>query len=127
MATPLPLGEPWPKDNRLASLRDSGSFHAYVHIPFCDVHCGYCDFNTYTAKEIGPVKQADFHLPLIQEIEFSRSVLAGSDIALPALSSVFFGGGTPSLFSIEQISALLDSLSTTHGFLPSADITIEAI
>ena len=126
MATPLPLGEPWPKDNRLASLRDSGSFHAYVHIPFCDVHCGYCDFNTYTAKEIGPVKQADFHLPLIQEIEFSRSVLAGSDIALPALSSVFFGGGTPSLFSIEQISALLESLSTTHGFLPSADITIEA-
>jgi oxygen-independent coproporphyrinogen-3 oxidase len=90
------------------------------------VHCGYCDFNTYTAKEIGPVKQADFHLPLIQEIEFSSSVLAGSDIALPALSSVFFGGGTPSLFSIEQIKALLDSLSTTHGFLPSADITIEA-
>jgi putative oxygen-independent coproporphyrinogen III oxidase len=126
LATPLPLGEPWPKDNRLTPLRDSGSFHAYVHIPFCDVHCGYCDFNTYAAKEIGPVKQADFHLPLIQEIEFSSSVLAGSAIALPALSSIFFGGGTPSLFSIEQISSLLESLSTTHGFLPSADITIEA-
>ena len=126
MATPLPLGEPWPKDNRLNSVRDSGSFHAYVHIPFCDVHCGYCDFNTYTAKEIGPVKQAYFHLPLMQEIEFSSSVLTGSGIKLPPLSSIFFGGGTPSLFSISQIKAILESLSTAHGFLRSADITIEA-
>ena len=126
MATPLPLGEPWPKDNRLESIRDSGSFHAYVHIPFCDVHCGYCDFNTYTAKEIGTVKQADFHLPLIQEIEFSKQVLATSEIAMPALSSIFFGGGTPSLFSIGQIKALLDSLIASHGVLPEADITIEA-
>jgi len=126
LATPLPLGEPWPKDNRLNSVRDSGSFHAYVHIPFCDVHCGYCDFNTYTAKEIGPVKQAYFHLPLMQEIEFSSSVLTGSGIKLPPLSSIFFGGGTPSLFSISQIKAILESLSTAHGFLRSADITIEA-
>ena len=126
MATPLPLGSPWPKDNRIVSVRDSGSFHAYVHIPFCDVHCGYCDFNTYTAKEIGPVKQADFHLPLIQEIEFSKAVLSESGIALPKLTSIFFGGGTPSLFSIAQIQALVTALSAAHGVMPGADITIEA-
>ena len=126
MATPLPLGAPWPKDNRIVSVRDSGSFHAYVHIPFCDVHCGYCDFNTYTAKEIGSVKQADFHLPLIQEIEFSKGVLSESGIALPELTSIFFGGGTPSLFSIEQIDALVSALSSAHGVRPGADITIEA-
>ena len=126
MATPLPLGPPWPKDNRIVSVRDSGSFHAYVHIPFCDVHCGYCDFNTYTAKEIGPVKQADFHLPLIQEIEFSKAVLSESGISLPKLTSIFFGGGTPSLFSIEQIQALVSALSAAHGVMPGADITIEA-
>lgn len=126
MATPLPLGDPWPKDDRLSNLRDSGSFHAYVHIPFCDVHCGYCDFNTYTAKEIGPVKQAEFHLPLIQEVEFSRGVLDNSGIVLPGLSSIFFGGGTPSLFSVDQIKSLLDALSFAHGVLPEADITIEA-
>ena len=126
MATPLPLGAPWPKDNRIVSVRDSGSFHAYVHIPFCDVHCGYCDFNTYTAKEIGSVKQADFHLPLIQEIEFSKAVLSESGIALPELTSIFFGGGTPSLFSVEQIEALVSALSSAHGVRPGADITIEA-
>jgi oxygen-independent coproporphyrinogen-3 oxidase len=90
------------------------------------VHCGYCDFNTYTAKEIGPVKQADFHLPLIQEIEFSRAVLSESGISLPKLTSIFFGGGTPSLFSIEQIQALVSALSAAHGVMPGADITIEA-
>jgi oxygen-independent coproporphyrinogen-3 oxidase len=90
------------------------------------VHCGYCDFNTYTAKEIGSVKQADFHLPLIQEIEFSKGVLSESGIALPELTSIFFGGGTPSLFSIEQIEALVSALSSAHGVRPGADITIEA-
>lgn len=97
-----------------------------MHIPFCDVHCGYCDFNTYTAKEIGTVKQADFHLPLIREIEFSKQVLADSSISLPALSSIFFGGGTPSLFTIEQLEALLAALTEAHGLSPSADVTIEA-
>jgi oxygen-independent coproporphyrinogen-3 oxidase len=62
----------------------------------------------------------------MQEIEFSSSVLTGSGIKLPPLSSIFFGGGTPSLFSISQIKAILESLSTAHGFLRSADITIEA-
>ena len=125
MATPLPLGLPWPKDNRLSSVRDSGSFHAYVHIPFCDVHCGYCDFNTYTAKEIGTVKQSDFHLPLIREIEYSSGVLEESSIQLPKLSSVFFGGGTPSLFSVSQISAILNSLEQVHGIDPGIDVTLE--
>lgn len=126
MATPLPLGAPWPSDNRLTSVRDSGSFHAYVHIPFCEVHCGYCDFNTYTAKEIGPVSQADFHQPLMQEIEFSKSVLKASEIALPELSSIFFGGGTPSLFTAQQIGALVSSLKRVHGLQTGSDVTIEA-
>lgn len=90
------------------------------------MHCGYCDFNTYTAKEIGTVKQADFHIPLMQEISFSKDVLSTSGIKLPPLSSVFFGGGTPSLFSIEQIKSLIESLIETHGIQPDADITIEA-
>lgn len=126
MATPLPLGTPWPSDNKLETVRDSGSFHAYVHIPFCDVHCGYCDFNTYTAKEIGSVKQTEFHLPLIEEIVLSKGVLSDSGIELPPLSSVFFGGGTPSLFSIAQIEALLTSLVVNHGLLAGSDVTLEA-
>lgn len=97
-----------------------------MHIPFCDVHCGYCDFNTYTAKEIGSVKQSEFHLPLVKEIEFSKVVLAESEIVLPPLSSVFFGGGTPSLFTLQQIQALYSALVETHGILDQADVTLEA-
>lgn len=126
MAAELPLGLPWPKDDRLVSLREGGSFHAYVHIPFCKVRCGYCDFNTYTASEIGEVRQTDFHKSLIAEIELSSSVLEGSRISTPALQSVFFGGGTPSLFSSDQLGEILDSLSCMHGIAPGAEITIEA-
>lgn len=126
MAGPLPLGIPWPSSNRLTPIRESGSFHAYVHIPFCEVRCGYCDFNTYTASEIGTVKQVDFHQALISEIEFSSQVLSQSEISLPKLSSVFFGGGTPSLFSTKQISLILESLRDVHGISDSAEITLEA-
>lgn len=126
MAGPLPLGIPWPSSNRLTPIRDSGSFHAYVHIPFCEVRCGYCDFNTYTASEIGAVRQVDFHQALISEIEFSSQVLSQSEISLPKLSSVFFGGGTPSLFSTKQISLILESLRDVHGISDSAEITLEA-
>jgi putative oxygen-independent coproporphyrinogen III oxidase len=126
LATALPLGTPWPKNNRLTKVRDSGTFHAYVHIPFCNVHCGYCDFNTYTAKEIGDVKQSEFHFPLLKEIDFSAMVLAESGMQMPKLSSVFFGGGTPSLFSAGQISSLLGRLEESFGFDFGCDVTLEA-
>jgi len=126
LATALPLGTAWPKDNRLTKLRDSGSFHAYVHIPFCNVHCGYCDFNTYTAKEIGEVKQTEFHVPLLQEIDFSAAVLKDSGMLMPPMSSVFFGGGTPSLFTAAQIDELLTRLIDTYGIAPGSDVTLEA-
>lgn len=126
MAAELPLGLPWPKDDRLLSLRDAGSFHAYVHIPFCKVRCGYCDFNTYTASEIGEVRQTEFHQSLIAEIEFSRSVLETSGITPKSLQSVFFGGGTPSLFTSDQLDSVVASLKAVHGIAPGAEITIEA-
>ncbi len=90
------------------------------------MHCGYCDFNTYTAQEIGEVRQSEFHKALIREIEFSASVLMASEIKLPAMSSVFFGGGTPSLFSSAQIAEIQAALVRTHGILPGADVTLEA-
>lgn len=126
MAGPLPLGIPWPADNRLESQRDSGSFHAYVHIPFCEVRCGYCDFNTYTASELGDVTRGDFHQALIQEIAFSKQVLTNSGIQLGAFKSIFFGGGTPSLLAVDQISDILTALRGTHGIEPGAEITLEA-
>ncbi|MEL0200409.1 MAG: radical SAM protein, partial [Aquiluna sp.] len=104
--------------------RDSSerSFHAYVHIPFCEVRCGYCDFNTYTAKELGGVSQSSFHEQLIREISFSHDVLG----EMPKLSSVFIGGGTPSLFSAEQIQQIVGELSDTFGLAENCELTLEA-
>lgn len=126
MAGPLPLGDKWPANNLLTSRRDANTFHAYVHIPFCTVRCGYCDFNTYTQQEIAGVSMLDFHLPLIQEIEFSRKVLGESNISSKQLSSVFFGGGTPSLFSGEQIRMILQALKDNFGLESDCEITLEA-
>lgn len=126
MAGPLPLGDKWPANNLLTSRRDANTFHAYVHIPFCTVRCGYCDFNTYTQQEIAGVPMLDFHLPLIQEIEFSRKVLGESKISSKKLSSVFFGGGTPSLFSSEQIRMMLQALKDNFGLASDCEITLEA-
>lgn len=122
----LPEGAPWPESNRLESFRQPDSFHAYVHIPFCEVRCGYCDFNTYTQSELGEVKRSEFHLPLIQEMNWARNTIDTSGIHLPKLSSIFFGGGTPSLMQTDQIAALLAQLSQNFGIEPNAEITLEA-
>lgn len=128
MPGPLPTGVPWPSDDRLHGVGESSSetFHAYVHIPFCKARCGYCDFNTYLATDLPGVAQSDFHLALIQEIEFSLRVLEVSEISPAPLRSVFFGGGTPSLFSADQLSAILQSLKAAYGLTHQAEITIEA-
>lgn len=126
MAGPLPIGDKWPEDNLLASRRDSYTFHAYIHIPYCTVRCGYCDFNTYTQQEIAGVSMQQFHLPLVQEIQFSRNVLSQSNIAAKKLSSIFFGGGTPSLFSSEQIHAILQALTENYELASECEITLEA-
>lgn len=122
MPGPLPVGAPWPKNNQLDRDPGSRSFHAYLHVPFCEVRCGYCDFNTYTGKELGGVNQSSFHEDLIREIKFSSSVLG----EMPPLRSIFIGGGTPSLFVAEQIEAILGSLGTTFGLEPGCEVTLEA-
>ena len=118
----LPVGAPWPKDNQLNRDPGNRSFHAYVHVPFCEVRCGYCDFNTYTAKELGGVSQSTFHQHLIREIAFSKEVLG----EMPELPSVFIGGGTPSLFTAEQIGAVLESLGESFGLASDCEVTLEA-
>ena len=64
MAGPLPIGDPAPVDGAIPNQAlvgaDDRTFHAYLHIPFCKVRCGYCDFNTYTASELEGAKQSDY-------------------------------------------------------------------
>ncbi len=130
MAAPLPLGDKPPENGLFSTSEiagsDSRSFHAYVHIPFCTVKCGYCDFNTYTSSELGNLKQSDFAATLIGEIILSAKILQQSNVAPRKLKTVFFGGGTPSLLPAADLIAILDSLESEFGFQDDAEITFEA-
>lgn len=126
----FPKGEIAPKDGLLPeqATLEAGkrTFHAYIHVPFCRVRCGYCDFNTYTSQEIGSSSQSTFVNDLVSEIDFSKQVLDKSGIAQRSLSTVFFGGGTPTLLPVEDLIAMLEKLRTVFGIEPDADITTEA-
>ena len=99
MPSALPDGEPAPADGALPASALAGlgrrPFGVYLHVPFCAVRCGYCDFNTYTATELGGgASQATFARTALSELALARRVLG--DGAPPA-STVFVGGGTPTL------------------------------
>ena len=130
MAAPLPVGDKPPENGLFSATEilgsESRSFHAYVHIPFCTVKCGYCDFNTYTSNELGTLKQSDFAATLIGEIILSAKILQQSNVDPRKLKTVFFGGGTPSLLPAADLIAILDELESKFGFQSDAEITFEA-
>jgi len=126
----FPKGEPAPADGLIplqaAISSVDKTFHAYVHVPYCKARCGYCDFNTYTSEEIGSSSQGTFAQTLIKEIEFSKDVLENSRIQSRRLSTVFFGGGTPTLLPVTDLIEMLEKLKETFGFDSGLDITTEA-
>jgi oxygen-independent coproporphyrinogen-3 oxidase len=124
----LPEGEDVPRDGALpqASLLGLGSrpFGVYVHVPFCATRCGYCDFNTYTATELGGgASQAAYAATAAEELRLARRVLGEVDVAA---ASVFFGGGTPTLLPADDLAALLRVVRDVLGVLPGAEVTTEA-
>ena len=125
----LPEGAPAPTDGSLPrglAFAPDGSFHAYVHVPFCRVRCGYCDFNTYTALELRGVRQDSFAQQLIAEIHFSAQVLAAGGAPKRSLKSVFFGGGTPTQLPAADLVAILRALREAFGIDDRAEVTTEA-
>jgi putative oxygen-independent coproporphyrinogen III oxidase len=130
MAGPLPDGDQAPADGLFSKTEiqghESRTFHAYVHIPFCKDICGYCDFNTYTATQLGTLKQSDYARSLISEISLSAEVLSKSGVSPRKLKTVFFGGGTPSLLPAKDLIEILKALSDQFGFVEGAEITTEA-
>lgn len=134
MPAPLPLGDPVPADgtfpaavlDRLASRSDK-PLGLYVHIPFCSVRCGYCDFNTYTAEDLGPGASRDSYPDtLIRELEFAAKVLEASGAPPRRLSTIFFGGGTPTLLPAADLARILSRTAELFGFADDAEITTEA-
>lgn len=89
----------------------------YLHIPFCKQKCHYCNFFS-----LASVKRKDeFVSVLLKEIDLQRDYLQGETV-----STIYFGGGTPSLLSVETIQTLLEKLSQTFVVSPEAEITLEA-
>lgn len=130
MAGPLPIGDPAPADGSLPAQASVGAsdrtFHGYVHIPFCSVRCGYCDFNTYTASELQGAKQSDYTDVLISEIKLSARVLEAAGLPKRKLSTVFFGGGTPTLLPAADLVKILAALRDAFEIADGAEITTEA-
>ncbi len=127
----LPDGEPVPADGMLPETARGGigkrPFGIYVHVPFCATRCGYCDFNTYTAAELGgqpaPVSLGTYPELAIAELGFARQVLGDADLPV---STVFFGGGTPTLLPPAALGGILRAIDAEFGLAPGAEVTAEA-
>src|SRR6201995_4928400 len=102
-------------------------FGIYIHVPFCATRCGYCDFNTYTAAELGgppaPVSAASYPDLAIAEIRFARRALGTAELPV---STVFFGGGTPTLLPPAALGGILRAIDAEFGLRPGAEVTAEA-
>ena len=128
MPSALPSGEPVPTDgslppSALVGLADR-PFGWYVHVPFCTVRCGYCDFNTYTADELGEgVSRSTYAEAAIAEIRQARRVLGDADLPV---STVFLGGGTPTLLPPGDLTAILAALSAEFGLAEDVEVTTES-
>jgi len=123
-----PQGLPVPADGQLpaAAARElaGAPFAVYVHVPFCRTRCGYCDFNTYTAAELGSgASRESYAGQAIAEIAFARKVLGP---AAPPAGAVFFGGGTPTLLRPADLGAILRAIDGELGLAATAEITVEA-
>ncbi len=91
----------------------------YVHLPWCVRKCPYCDFNSHGAK--GQLPFDDYVAALVRDLEQDLPLVWGRTV-----HSVFFGGGTPSLFPAAAIEAILSAASARLRFAPEAEITLEA-
>ena len=122
-----------PLDGRLsAEAVDAATrtpFGFYVHIPFCATRCGYCDFNTYTARELtardgSAIVSRESYADLVrQEVRLARRVLGDADLPV---ESIFFGGGTPSLLAPSDLVSVVAEISREFGLAEGAEVTTEA-
>ena len=105
------------------SRSSAAPFGVYVHVPFCATRCGYCDFNTYTAGELGSSASPQSWLTgLRQELEQAVELLGDA----PTADTVFVGGGTPSLLGGDGLAEVLDAVRGTFGLSAGAEVTTES-
>lgn len=130
MPSTLPDGEPAPEDGSLPEQAYEGmaerSLSVYLHVPFCTTRCGYCDFNTYTPGELGSSASPESWLDaVLTEIGLAARTLAASGVHRE-VSTVFVGGGTPSLLGGRKLATLLGAVDDAFGLAAGAEVTTEA-
>ncbi|WP_344326858.1 radical SAM family heme chaperone HemW [Aeromicrobium halocynthiae] len=109
-------------DGRIDGSAADDPFGVYVHVPFCSVRCGYCDFNTYTADELGEgATRASFADTAIAEVHRMAEAVGPRPV-----ETVFFGGGTPTQLPAEDLVRILGAVDDTLGLAPGAEVTTEA-
>jgi len=129
MPSALPEGEPAPPSGELPAQAlkalGSGPFGIYVHVPFCTVRCGYCDFNTYTLTELGVdgASVGTYADVALLELELASRVLGSR---APVVQTVFFGGGTPTVLAASDLVRVLDGIRARFGLADGAEVTTEA-
>ena len=131
MSPALPDGDPAPDDGALpASVvprAGSRAFGVYLHVPFCTVRCGYCDFNTYTATELGGGASQDAYADTaLREIDLAARVLADSGLPARPVRTVFVGGGTPTVLPEGDLARMLHGVRSAWGLIDDAEVTTEA-
>jgi putative oxygen-independent coproporphyrinogen III oxidase len=102
---------------------DEAGFGFYVHVPFCVSRCGYCDFNTYTASELGAGVSRDTYASIVRAEIRDAAARFGKR---PKVDTVFFGGGTPTLLSAADLSSILAEIDGTFGLADGYEATTEA-
>ncbi|GGL07797.1 coproporphyrinogen III oxidase [Nocardia jinanensis] len=110
-------------------LRDfgGGPFGIYIHVPFCATRCGYCDFNTYTAGELGTSASTQSWAEALRgELATAAREFAALPTATPPVETVFVGGGTPSLLGGDGLGAVLDAIRAEFDLAPGAEVTTES-
>jgi putative oxygen-independent coproporphyrinogen III oxidase len=130
MPSAMPEGQPAPSDGSLGEHARSEiarrPFGIYIHVPFCTTRCGYCDFNTYTAAELGTepgASRAGYVEAAISELELATRVL-GPDA--PEVSTIFVGGGTPTVLPPDDLGRLITAVRERFGLAEDAEVTTES-
>ena len=130
MSPAQPEGQRWADDGALdpglVEVEAQRPLSLYVHVPFCRVRCGYCDFNTYTVG-FGPGAQVGDYAPsVLAEASLAARVMAESGLPAREAETVFFGGGTPTMLDTAELTEIVTGLRDRIGIAPGAEVTLEA-